>query len=48
MFKMVKKMQNSGLEIVAGLTRPLKVLAMISLFSTLADFFWSLENLPVY
>ena len=23
MFKMVKKMQNSGLEIVAGLTRPL-------------------------
>ena len=24
MFKMVKKMQNSGLEIVAGLTRPLK------------------------
>ena len=26
MFKMVKKMQNSGLEIVAGLTRPLKSL----------------------
>ena len=24
MFKMVKKMQNSGLEIVAGLTRPLR------------------------
>ena len=24
MFKMVKKMQNSGLEMVAGLTRPLK------------------------
>ena len=23
MFKMVKKMQNSGLEIIAGLTRPL-------------------------
>ena len=23
MFKMVKKMQNSGLEMVAGLTRPL-------------------------
>ena len=25
MFKMVKKMQNSGFEIVAGLTRPLRV-----------------------
>ena len=25
MFKMVKKMQNSGYEIVAGLTRPLRV-----------------------
>ena len=24
MFKMVKKMQNSGFEIIAGLTRPLK------------------------
>ena len=24
MFKMVKKMQNSGLEIVAGLTHPLR------------------------
>ena len=24
MFKMVKKMQNSGLEMVAGLTRPLR------------------------
>ena len=24
MFKMVKKMQNSGFEIVAGLTRPLR------------------------
>ena len=24
MLKMVKKMQNSGLEIVAGLTRPFK------------------------
>ena len=23
MFKMVKKMQNSGLEVIAGLTRPL-------------------------
>ena len=25
MFKMVKKIQNSGLEIVGGLTRPLRV-----------------------
>ena len=25
MFKMVKKMQNLGIEIVAGLTRPLNV-----------------------
>ena len=26
MFKMVKKMQNSGLEMVAGLTRPLNAI----------------------
>ena len=30
MFKMVKKMQNSGLEMVAGLTLPLKEMTFIT------------------
>ena len=29
MFRMVKKMQNSGLEIVAGLTLPLTILVVL-------------------
>ena len=38
MFKMVKKMQNPGLEIVAGLTRPLKNKKSVHRHVSLLDF----------
>ena len=45
MFRMVKKMQNSGLEIVAGLTLPLILVATISHVFT--NIFQTTNNIAV-